>query len=365
MMACDELWDEEARSELFGRLEPRLRQEGALVDLSITLSSGAAGLVREGRFAEATVLYAESQELSAAYGLRSEVPWILLYAWQGRARQTRALAALMRGQQSLGLWTSFAGPLPGDPGARPAGLRGRSRPAHRDLRRRHPGLLDHVPARPGRGRRAVGRRRRRAARAGPADRAGSGGVDAVGGRAAGPVAGAARRRRRGRATCSPPRSRCCSTTHVATDVARCHLLYGEWLRRCRPTRRRPGPAAPGARDVRGDGRGRVRRARPFGAAGHRRARTSAPAHEPGDATLTPQESRIAGLAAQGMTNSEIASSLFVTASTVEFHMTKILRKTGATSRRELRTLGWRALTGVFPGRGRIGRRGPVDAWTRS
>ena len=29
---------------------------------------------------------------------------------------------------------------------------------------------------------------------------------------------------------------------------------------------------------------------------------------------------------------------FVTASTVEFHMTKILRKTGATSRRELRGL---------------------------
>ena len=68
------------------------------------------------------------------------------------------------------------------------------------------------------------------------------------------------------------------------------------------------------------------------------ARTTAPVREPGDATLTPQESRIAGLAARGMTNSEIASSLFVTASTVEFHMTKILRKTGATSRRELRGL---------------------------
>jgi len=101
MMACDELWDEDARSELFGRLQPRLRHEGALVDLSITLSSGAAGLVREGRFAEATVLYAESQELSAAYGLRSEVPWILLYAWQGRDSPTRELAAIMRGQQSL------------------------------------------------------------------------------------------------------------------------------------------------------------------------------------------------------------------------------------------------------------------------
>src|SRR4029077_12753030 len=51
--------------------------------------------------------------------------------------------------------------------------------------------------------------------------------------------------------------------------------------------------------------------------------------------LTSSERRVADLAAAGLTNAEIASRLFVTTSTVEFHLNKIFRKLGITSRRQL------------------------------
>ena len=51
--------------------------------------------------------------------------------------------------------------------------------------------------------------------------------------------------------------------------------------------------------------------------------------------LTPQERQVAILAAGGSTNAEIASRLFITVSTVEFHMSKVFRKLGISSRRQI------------------------------
>ena len=55
----------------------------------------------------------------------------------------------------------------------------------------------------------------------------------------------------------------------------------------------------------------------------------------GRESLTPSERRVAGLAARGMTNREVADELFVTPKTVEAHLTQAFRKLEVTSRSEL------------------------------
>jgi DNA-binding CsgD family transcriptional regulator len=64
----------------------------------------------------------------------------------------------------------------------------------------------------------------------------------------------------------------------------------------------------------------------------------APLRLSGVYALTPAERRVAELASQGLTNREIAQSLFVIEKTVELHLSAVYRKLGIRSRHQLRAV---------------------------
>jgi DNA-binding CsgD family transcriptional regulator len=122
-------------------------------------------------------------------------------------------------------------------------------------------------------------------------------------------------------------------SRMAVDLARARLLYGEWLRR----ERRRSDAREQLRLAHGlfcdfgmDAFAERARIELAATGEHARRRTVDTLDQ-----LTPQESQIARLAADGNTNRQIAARLFISPSTVEYHLRKAFRKLDVKSRTQL------------------------------
>jgi DNA-binding CsgD family transcriptional regulator len=125
-----------------------------------------------------------------------------------------------------------------------------------------------------------------------------------------------------------------SRTRLRPELARAHLVYGEWLRRegRRVDARKQLRAAYDMCVTIGMEAFAERARRELTAAGDSVRRRSVDMRE----QLTPQEHQIARLARDGLSNPEIGAQLFLSARTVEWHLGKVFTKLGISSRRELR-----------------------------
>jgi DNA-binding CsgD family transcriptional regulator len=122
-------------------------------------------------------------------------------------------------------------------------------------------------------------------------------------------------------------------TRLRPELARAHLLYGEWLRR--EGRRIEGRGQLRTAHDMLDGIGMAafagRARRELIATGEKVPKRGVEARD----RLTPQEEQIARLARDGRTSPEIGAQLFLSARTVEWHLGKVFTKLGIGSRREL------------------------------
>jgi DNA-binding CsgD family transcriptional regulator len=123
-------------------------------------------------------------------------------------------------------------------------------------------------------------------------------------------------------------------TQLRPELARAHLLYGEWLRRVgrRTDAREQLREAYEMLSVMGVAGFAERARRELLATGEnvRKRKTETT----GD--LTAQEAQIARLARDGLSNQEISTQLFLSPRTVEWHLRKVFAKLGISSRRQLR-----------------------------
>jgi DNA-binding CsgD family transcriptional regulator len=123
-------------------------------------------------------------------------------------------------------------------------------------------------------------------------------------------------------------------THMRADLARAHLLYGEWLRR---QRRRVNARAQlriahELLDAMGMDAFAQRASRELQATGETARKRSVTTD---DEQLTAQEALIARMARDGLSNPEIAARMFISARTVQYHLKKVFTKLGIQSRTQL------------------------------
>jgi DNA-binding CsgD family transcriptional regulator len=122
-------------------------------------------------------------------------------------------------------------------------------------------------------------------------------------------------------------------TRVRVQLARTHLLYGEWLRRERrrlDAREQLHTARELFTDM-GTEAFAARTERELLATGERVRKRQIETHN----QLTAQETQIARLARDGLSNTEIGARLFISQHTVAYHLRKVFTKLDITSRNQL------------------------------
>ncbi len=333
-----ELWDDDSAHDLSSRHLQSVREAGALSELPLALSSFVPVLVFRGETQRAAALVEEARALQEAAGMAEAAYGALTYsAWRGLERETRELVEVkLREARSrregigIAVCEYVLAVLCNGRGhsdeALAAALGACADPA--ELVVHNWGLAELVEA---------------ATRAGRPDlaqdalhrlssKALASGTEWALGMAA-----------RSRALLSDDGTaehwyldavEHLGRARVRAELARTHLLYGEWLRTV---------------DRGADADGRLTAAyEMFTAMGldgfgdrARRALLAAGAVVPGSGNavpdgLTPQEAHIARLARDGWSNPEIGEQLFLSARTVEWHLRKVFTKLGISSRRELR-----------------------------
>ena len=338
--AAGSLWDDQAAFELSGRWEKMARAAGAFTTLPVALVFHAVSESMAGHFREADTKWASMLEVLAmssgpgVLGVNSRGSG-LLFAYRGRLTEARATGlAQVRESAARGQGG------PADIGryiVALAGLLGGDYPAAMSYAQT---VIDNDPAYTAEG--ALPELIEAAVRAGDyeaaatarktlSERALAAGTPwALGLHARCEALLAEGADAEGYYLESISQLRRC---RMAVDLARAHLLYGQWLRRAKRRRdaRHELRTAHDMFAAMGADRFAEQAAAELRATGERaRARTPETAVD-----LTPQETRVADLAAAGASDSEIAAQLFISPSTVDYHLRKVFRKLHVTSRTQL------------------------------
>jgi DNA-binding CsgD family transcriptional regulator len=336
-LLAGDLWEDEAWHELATRAVRLAREAGALTVLPVDLEYRAGVHLHAGEFAAASALVDEADAITAVTGnapLRYAA--LFLAAWRGEEAQAlklieaRAREATARGEgRAIGLVQCVSAVLYNGLGRYEAALAAAQRACeHEDLVFFGWSLVELVEAGARSGAHdvaagALGQLEERTRAAGTEWALGVLGRSSAlltHGQAAEALYCEAIERL----------ERC----RIVVHLARAHLVYGEWLRR--ENRRVE------AREQLRIAYEMLRRMGAEGFAERARGELLATGETVRKRTvetrevLTAQEAMVARLAAEGRTNPEIGTQLFISPRTAEYHLHKVFTKLGVSSRRKLR-----------------------------